>query len=330
MKRQKVKAAIVLAALCIVFTAGLCGCTKEERVSEDKDAEKSKTEKNIGKLTDSEYLLTIDGYGVTEEEFLMFLRDQKAVTANYYWTNYEMQPDKEFWRTEIDGQTPLEYAKERALAAVTEAKVEFALAAEKDILEYKDYDELLADMEEENSVRAEKQEKGEAVYGITEYTPFTYYQYLNGNARAEVEKKMIDEVDPTEEELKKVYEDNKETFSLGQVYDYTVKYADGTEEKVSQNTREIGKEESTKEDLIYNYFSEMKPGQVVENYYYQGKEADVVFESVKNLGYATFEESKESLKAFYARAKLNELIAEKTENAEISMNQERYDALEMP
>lgn len=340
MKRQSVRAVIALAALLGTFTMILGGCNKEEDTPEEEttQAAKQQTSEEQGKgildkseeLTDSEYLLTIDGYGVTEEEFLLFLRDQKAAAANYYWVNYEMQPDGEFWNTEVDGQTPLEYAKERTLSSVIEARIEFILADEYGILEYKDYDEMMADMEAENADRAERIENGETVYGNTEYTAFTYYQYVNGNARSELEKYQIEVTDPTEEELKEVYEANKETFSLGRVYDYTVRYEDGTEETVSQNTREIGKEESAKEDLIYNYFPYMKAGEVVEDYTYQGKTADIELNSVEDLGYASFEESEESLRAFYAKAEISSLIDERTENAEIKINRERYDALEMP
>lgn len=338
MKRQKVRAVIALAALLGIFTIVPGGCGKKvpEETETQTTAQATMQEEGSGileksgELTDSEYLLTVDGYGVTEEEFLLFLRDQKAAAANYYWVNYEMQPDSEFWETEVEGQTPLDYAKERALASVVEARAEFILADEQGILEYKDYDEMMTDMEAENAERAEKKENGEAVYGITEYTPFTYYQYLNGNARAELEKHQIEVTEPTEKELQAVYEENKETFSLGKVYDYTVHYEDGTEETVSQNTREIGKEESTKEDLIYNYFAYMNPGEVVEDYIYQGKNAEIELNSVEDLGYASFEESEDSLRAFYARAEISSLIAEKAENAEIKLNRERYDAIEMP
>lgn len=333
MKRQRSSTFITIAALMGIVAIVLGGCGKEEKPeekSEQKTAQESTMSEKIEELIDSEYLLAVDGYGVTEEEFLMFLRDQKAATANYYWTNYEMQPNGEFWKTEVDGQTPLEYAKERALSSVIEAKAEFILADERGILEYQDYDGMIEDMEAENTKRAEQIANGETVYGNTEYTPFTYYQYMNGNARAELEKNQIEITEPTEEKLKQVYEENKETFSLGQVFTYTVHYADGTEETVEQNTREIGKEETTKEDLIYNYFTYMQPGETVENYVYQGKDAVVELNSVENLGYASFEESEKSLRAFYARAELNQIIADKVSNVEVRINKERYGALQMP
>lgn len=322
-RKQRVLAAA--AALAGVLTLLLGGCGSTENGSDDSTSKDDNTA-----AADSEYLLTVDGYGVTEEEFMLFLRDQKAATANYYWVNYEMQPDNEFWNTEVDGQTPTEYAKERALDAVVEAKEEFILADERGILEYKDYDGMMEDMEAENEKRAQQQEDGEAFYGLTEYTPFTYYQYLSGNVRSELEKDQEEQSDPTEEQLQAVYEENKENLTLGTVYEYTVRYEDGTEESVSQNTRDIGKEDTTTEDLIYNYFAYMNPGETIQGYSYRGETADITLQSVEDQGYMSFEEAEDSLRTFFARNEISELIADRVENAEIVFDQERYDALEMP
>ena len=313
------------AALAGTFVLLLGGCGKTQDSSADDSGKDKETSGNS-----EEYLLTVDGYGVTEDEFMLFLRDQKAATANYYWVNYEMQPDGEFWTTEVDGQTPTEYAKEKALDALVEAKEEFILADERGILEYQDYDGMMEDMEKENEERAAKEESGEAYYGLTEYTPFTYYQYLSGNVRAELEKNQEEITDPTEEQLKQVYEENKENLTLGQVYNYSVRYEDGTEETVSQNTREIGKEDTTIEDLIDNYFAYMQPGETITGYTYHGETADITLQSVENLGYMSFEEAEDSLRAFYARTEISSLLSDRVENAEIEFDQERWDALKMP
>lgn len=322
--KRKRRAALA-AALAGTFVLLLGGCGKTQDSSADDSGKDKETSGNS-----EEYLLTVDGYGVTEDEFMLFLRDQKAATANYYWVNYEMQPDGEFWTTEVDGQTPTEYAKEKALDALVEAKEEFILADERGILEYQDYDGMMEDMEKENEERAAKEESGEAYYGLTEYTPFTYYQYLSGNVRAELEKNQEEITDPTEEQLKQVYEENKENLTLGQVYNYSVRYEDGTEETVSQNTREIGKEDTTIEDLIDNYFAYMQPGETITGYTYHGETADITLQSVENLGYMSFEESEDSLRAFYARTEISSLLSDRVENAEIEFDQERWDALEMP
>ena len=108
MNRQKVLAVFAAATMlgAVTVLAGGCGKQDESKIENTKEA--GKTSEQSGKRTDEKYLLTVDGYGVTEDEFLLFLRDQKATTTNYYWTNYKMETNDTFWRTEVEGQTPLE------------------------------------------------------------------------------------------------------------------------------------------------------------------------------------------------------------------------------
>lgn len=308
----------LLTALMLVLAMLFTGCGQEKQ---------SKGKDTVG---DGAYVLTVDGYGVTEEEFLLFLRDQKAVTANYYWVNYQMQPDSAFWNTEVEGKRPIDFAKERALAAVIRARQEFILAAERGILDYQDYNSMMDDMEAENEIRAEKQANGEVFYGLSEFTPFTYYQYLNGNIRAELEHSQADVSKPTKDQLMEVYEFNKENLTLGIVYNYQINYPDGRTEEISQNTREIGKVDTITEDLIYSYFDYMEPGETVENYDYYGEQVDIVLQSVEPLGYQSFEDAEDSLRVFYARSELSALIDSRAANAEVVFDQARYDALEMP
>ena len=310
--RPKRLAVVGTAAVCLLL--GLTACQQ-------------KTE--AAALQNGDALLTVDGCAVTEEEYLLFLRDQKAVTANYYWTQYQMQPDGEFWHTEVDGQTPLDFAKERALQAAVTAKETMLLAAEQDVLDYRDYPEMLQDMQAENEERAQKKQNGEVYYGVNAFTPFTYYQYLTDNASAEMETAMEKQLAPTEAELQQVYEEYKDLLSLGTTYRYRIETADGTLQELTQNTREIGKTDTVTEDLIYGYFTAMQPGQSFA-YEYYGQEAAVTLLDVQEEGMQSFEEARDSLKVFYARQKLADLLEQRTQNADVVLDKARYDALEMP
>ena len=152
MKKQYIKRSRrifgIFALTALLSSLVLGGCGKEEQ------------SKGSDSVDSGAYLLTVDGYGVTEEEFMLFLRDQKAATVNYFWVNYKAESDDKFWTSEFDGVTPLDYAKEKALAAVVQAKEEFILASERGILEYKDYGGMMEEMEEENAQRASKRTAG--------------------------------------------------------------------------------------------------------------------------------------------------------------------------
>ena len=310
--RPKRLAVVGTAAVCLLL--GLTACSQKPETAA---------------LQNDDALLTVDGCAVTEDEYLLFLRDQKAVTANYYWTQYQMQPDGEFWHTEVDGQTPLDFAKERALQATVTAKETMLLAAEQDVLDYRDYPEMLQDMQAENEDRAQKKQNGEVYYGVNAFTPFTYYQYLTDNATAEMETAMEKQLAPTDAELQQVYEEYKDLLSLGTTYRYRIETADGTLQELTRNTREIGKTDTVTEDLIYGYFTAMQPGQSFA-YEYYGQEATGTLLDVQDEGVQTFEKAKDSLKVFYARQKLADLLEQRTQNADVVLDQARYDALEMP
>lgn len=278
---------------------------------------------------DGTWLLTVDGYGVTEEEYLMFLGNQKAVTANYFWTKYNAQPDAEFWTSEFGGENPLKYAKDRALQDVIRSKTEFLLASERKIFEYKDYNGLIKDMTEENQKRKTMQSEGEPVYGLSEYTPFTYYQYIRNNITAELKYSQRNLVRPTNKQLKTEYEKNKELFSLGVEYKFNVAYSDGTQEEVTQSNLTVAKEDDMTNMLIYK-FENMDDGDVIKNVYYRGKNADITLIQKKHQGYQTMDESKEALYAICADKELSELIQSRVDSAEVEIDIPRYEAIEMP
>lgn len=318
---QKFKRMVVWLLLTVLF---ITGCANER--SDDGTAD---TGGGGDTLKDRNYLLTVDGYGVKEEEYLLFLRDQKAATANHYWVNYKVQPDSAFWETEFDGQTPLQYAKEKALQALVRAKQEFILAKEWKIADYKNYDEMMEDMAEENRDRAEKQSEGDVIYGLSEFAPFTYYNYLNNNVRSELKYDLAKRIEPTKEQLLAVYEAHKTDFSRGIVYHYTVTYEDGKTESYSQNSNEVGKADETLEYLVYQCFPEMNPGEKIKDFSYHGSFVAVTLDSTEDLGVATLEEVKESVYLILAEEEVNQILDERCKSAEIKIDQICYDRLKM-
>lgn len=314
MKRKTWLPLVLAAALLLAALAG-CGESGSSRGGDT--------------LGDGTYLLTVDGYGVTEEEFLLFLSGQKAATANYFWTQYQIQPDAAFWTTPVNGETPIEYARERALKELVTAKVTFILASEWEILPYQDYNSLMKEMEEENAGRVQKLESGEVFYGVSQFTPLTYYQYLNNNAGAELEYAQRDLAEPTQEELARVYETYQDYFQLGTDYEYEAIYEDGSRESVSQNSLDVGKEDYTTQ-LLLEEFETMECGQTLPGVDFHGRTADILLLKKTNLGYADIEDVEDSLRSLYAREKVSELIQTRAQEAQVEIDRERFDAIEMP
>lgn len=293
------------------------------------DEENNATQKGIDNIDDGSWLLTVDGYGVTEEEYLMFLSEQKAVTANYFWTKYNVQPDAKFWTSEFGGENPLKYAKDKALQDVIRSKIEFLLASEREIFEYKDYNSLIKCMAAENQKRKTMQSDGEPVYGLSEYTPFTYYHYIRNNIKSELKYSQRDLVKPTNKQLKTEYEKNRALFCKGTEYEFNAEYSDGTKDKIIQSSLTVPKEDDITNMLLHQ-FENMNTGDVIKNVYYRGKKADITLIEKKHQGYQTIDEAKETLYAICADKELSELIESRANSAEIEFDIARYEAIEMP
>ncbi|MEK4040839.1 hypothetical protein NYE44_15935 [Paenibacillus sp. FSL L8-0493] len=128
------------------------------------------------------WIFTVDGYAVTEEEFHFYVTEQRAVTADYFFRSYGAQVDEGFWTRKYgkNHETPSEYAKNSAMTALLKTKQEQFIADERGIAPYKSFDELESDMDDENVKRAKMDDSGETYYGLPQFDLYQYMQYLSG------------------------------------------------------------------------------------------------------------------------------------------------------
>lgn len=79
------------------------------------------------------WIFTVDGYAVTEEEFHFYVTEQRAVTADYFFRTYGAQVDEGFWTRKYgkNHETPSEYAKNSAMTALLKTKQEQFIADER-------------------------------------------------------------------------------------------------------------------------------------------------------------------------------------------------------
>ncbi|MDH6430586.1 hypothetical protein BSK62_22955 [Paenibacillus odorifer] len=128
------------------------------------------------------WIFTVDGYAVTEEEFQSFVKEQRAITVDYFFRTYGAQVDEGFWTRQYgkNHETPSEYAKNSAMTALLMSKQEQFIADKRGIAPYQSFDELKSDMEEENVKRAKMDDSGETYYGLPQFDLYQYMQYLSG------------------------------------------------------------------------------------------------------------------------------------------------------
>ena len=120
---------------------------------------------------------TVNGEPVTFDEMTMVMGSFRVETAAYFFSKYGLDFSHGFWETEIDGITPLDYIKERALGFLTERKVQQQFIREQGMMGDFSHRAFLRDFEAENARREETVSEGGIVYGVTQFDPMTYYDY---------------------------------------------------------------------------------------------------------------------------------------------------------
>lgn len=126
---------------------------------------------------DSDIQLKINGESVSKEEFVQTMKEKQYDVTVYFKQNYDAQVDKKFWETSFEGEVPYKKLADETLEELKYRHAIFDIAEEKGYIDDADYVSLKRQMEEENQEREEKKERGEAVYGLSEYTMDLYLEY---------------------------------------------------------------------------------------------------------------------------------------------------------
>ena len=83
-------------------------------------------------------------------------------------------------------------------------------------------------------------------------------------------------------------------------------------------------------ELLLEEFEAMECGQTLTGVDFHGVPADIVLKEKIFLGYASFEDVEDSVHSLYARQAISELIQTRVQTAQLVIDQDRFDALEMP
>ncbi|WZL80429.1 hypothetical protein QBE53_11505 [Vallitaleaceae bacterium 9-2] len=158
--------------------------------------------KLIGQMHESKAALTINDIHIQEEEFQMFLQDEKALTVNHFCTKYDAKYNEGFWNTDFDHETPLEYAKKNALEKLVQIKVEQKIAEEYNVLSGSTYEEI-----------KKKIQREESAYGADGLDAFQEYMLYHSKILLKVKKRFKLTAAPVEENLlREKYEENVATY----------------------------------------------------------------------------------------------------------------------
>ncbi len=154
------------------------------------------------------YMLMIDGKGIDPEEISMYIQEERAMTASWFYQNYQADSSEDgFWTKTYEGERPIDRLRNKVIESLKEAKTKQRLLEEAGIVKRLSFSELKENMERENTQRKKAGEKGEIVYGMNSFSVAEYYRWYYSQGEAELQntfRKTFPQ--PEEKELRKYFE----------------------------------------------------------------------------------------------------------------------------
>ncbi|MPQ43153.1 peptidyl-prolyl cis-trans isomerase [Clostridium tarantellae] len=142
-------------------------------------------------------------------EFMLYFNKNKTKVFKEF--SHE-KSGKEFWNTKIlEGETPLDLVKILTIEDLKEIKTIQITAKKFKVIENIDYKSFTKELKEENKRREKAINNGEVIYGPKQYKEEEYFSYLLENIKNKLKKAIESNNNISEEEIKKYYEENKET-----------------------------------------------------------------------------------------------------------------------
>lgn len=191
MKREKLKIYVIIVIIVAIFLGILGGFFLKKRMDT--------------------FHLKINGLSIDKREYEHVMQEMIYDTTDYFAKTYRASVDRDFWTKDFNGEVPYKVLTDFALKRLKEIRVTYEVAKEEGYVESIDYQSLLERFNTENKTRKEKIEKGEVVYGLSQFDLDLFIEYdLDG-----IEKKYCNDLEHenmqiSEEEQNEYYEANKD------------------------------------------------------------------------------------------------------------------------
>lgn len=273
------------------------------------------------------WIFTVDGYAVTEEEFQSFVKEQRAITVDYFFRTYGAQADEGFWTRQYgkNHETPSEYAKNSAMTALLMSKQEQFIADKRGIAPYQSFDELKSDMEEENVKRAKMDDSGETYYGLPQFDLYQYMQYLSGARWPDLIETQVKKTKMSDTELQVEYASKSEEYvRVADKLTAALATAGQAKEEKVLNRLDISKED-TESLKFWESLAAASVGETVIGKY-MGEDVVATLTTKPEITKLKLEEVKDSILYGSAESDLRALIAN-TNELKIVYNGNRFSEL---
>lgn len=300
-----------------------------------------------------DHVLSMNDIGVSAEEFMLFLQDEKAATATYFYQKYGAEDSEDFWNKSYEGEIPIEFAKETAIEKLVNLKVEQELAVAYGLLESPLFEDIERELENEDSM-----------YGAESLNE--YQQYMLYHSKILIDTLTQFKNDSSglpEKDLEAYYEDHQFTMfkeadevkaiQIGMVFtnnepkdsvvaEITAQLQNDSsihelEEKynITIQEKEYGPKEGKDENasqlemLLSSEAHTLGVGEVSDPVQY-GEQYFIMMVTEKNEGKVkSFEEVKENIQNLLIEEAFNKMIEDNVRNAQIIFNEQKLRDIQM-
>lgn len=161
----------------------------------------------------NQFSLAVNGSKIDKEEFLDAAAQKKYEVISYFSGKTGQSAGAGFWETETDGELPYKKLADAAVEQLKYIHAVYGLAKEKGYIEDDSYQGLLERWESENQLRKEKIARGEAVYGLSEYTLELYREYeMDTIQKQYCEDPENEGMEITDADREQYYEEHKDSY----------------------------------------------------------------------------------------------------------------------
>jgi hypothetical protein len=274
-------------------------------------------------------VFSVNGSPVSTDEFSIVLENNKALTTSYFDAKYQTEYTADFWTTDFQGEKPIDYAKQKSVEELTRYRVEQQLIMEQGENVEIDYSQFIKKLENENLERRNKKLKNVPVYGLTQFSPFQYYDYLHSTHFTNMMHKLISNSDIDNKSLLEFYDNHKDKyFNKGTLYRGEIIQDGSVIETVTLEYQYISKEDQ-QQIRLYSLAETLKPGELSEPIAYRQGQSQFKLTQAEFLGYRSFDDVQSELKQLYIQDTIQKQIEIRIKSANVILNLPVYDAIQM-
>lgn len=166
----------------------------------------------VHKEENEDIVFFVDHEPVYSQEAGFVVAKERLTVRNQLMNEYNIEEGAFSWDETYGEMTALEHLKETVIQECTENKMIQIIAKENGVADKIDYPDIKEMNQEDTRVRNQRTRDGEVIYGNTAYQEAGYYDYVLSNLEQQSYYRLVEDgvLQVTDEEVQKIYEENKE------------------------------------------------------------------------------------------------------------------------